>query len=121
LAKQLEKDSERRRASEFLFPSLDDWHLRTREAAIDALDTIGDPSSIEPLRRVASTDKLAAVRDRANRAADRIAARAAKPSETQDAAEIMDLKRRLESLEKELEATKKKLTTTPPAHAAGSD
>jgi len=120
LAKNLEKDSDRRKAAEFLYPSLDDWHLRTREAAIDALATIGEPSSAEPLRRVATNDHLAAVRERARKAADRVSAETAKATARGNAAEIEDLKRRLESMEKELEAAKKKLAA-PPAEMSGSD
>jgi len=120
LAKQLDKDSDRRRAAEFLYPSLDDWHLRTREATIDALATISEPSSVEPLRRVATNDRLAAVRERAMKAADRIGAESTKTTATKNASEIEDLKRRLESLERELEAAKKRLPT-PPAEMSGGD
>jgi HEAT repeat protein len=120
LAKQLEKDSDRRRAAEFLYPSLDDWHLRTREATIDALAAIGEPSSAESLRRVATNDRLAAVRERAKKAADRVSAETAKATARGNASEIEDLKRRLESVEKELEAAKKKLAAPAP-EMSGSD
>ncbi|HXV12662.1 MAG TPA: M1 family aminopeptidase [Candidatus Krumholzibacteria bacterium] len=120
LAKQLDKESDRRRAAESLYPALDDWHLRTREAAIDALAAIGEPSSVEPLRRVAANDRLAAVRERAAKAADRIGAESAKTTARNNAADIEELKRRLESVERELEAAKKKLAA-PASEAAGSD
>jgi aminopeptidase N len=120
IAKNLDEESARRRAAEFLYPSLDDWHLRTRGAAIDALATIGAPSSVEPLRRVASTDPVAEVREKARKAADRISADVAKPSAGSNAADIEDLKRRLESLERELEAAKKQLSP-PPSENAGSE
>ena len=120
IAKNLDRESDRRRAAEFLYPSLDDWHLRTRGAAIDALATIGAPSSVEPLHRVASTDHVADVRERARKAADRIAAEAAKSSARTNAADIADLKRRLESLERELEAAKKQLAPMP-SENAGSE
>ncbi|HEU4929134.1 MAG TPA: M1 family aminopeptidase [Candidatus Krumholzibacteria bacterium] len=120
LAKLVEKDGERRRAAEFLYPSLDDWHLRTRAAAIDALAAIAEPSSVDPLRRVAENDRVAEVRERAKKAADRIAAESGKTTARNTAAEIEDLKRRIESLERELEAAKKKLVA-PPAEMSGSD
>jgi aminopeptidase N len=120
LAKNLEKDSDKRRAAEFLYPSLDDWHLRTREATIDALATIGEPSSAEALRRVAANDRLAAVRERAMKAADKVALDPAKSTARQNAAEIEDMKRRLEMLERELEAAKKKLPS-PPGEMSGGN
>jgi aminopeptidase N len=120
IAKHLDEESQRRRAAEFLYPSLDDWHLRTRGAAIDALATIAAPSSVEPLRRVASTDPVAEVREKARKAADRIAADAAKASARTNAAEIEDLKRRLKTLEREMEAAKKQLAP-PPSEHAGDD
>lgn len=120
LAKQLEKEPDRRRAAEFLYPSLEDWHLRTREATIDALATIAEPSSVEALRRVATNDRLAAVRERAAKAADRVGAESAKVTARNNAADIEELKRRLESLERELEAAKKKLVA-PPSEMSGSD
>ena len=120
LAKQIDKDSDRRRAAEFLYPSLDDWHLRTREAAIEALAVISEPSSVEQLRRVATNDHVAEVRDRARGAADRIVAESAKATARMNASDIEDLKRRVESLERELEAAKKKLAGTP-GEMSGSD
>ena len=120
LGKLIEKDGERRRAAEFLYPSLDDWHLRTREAAIDALGVISEPSSIEPLRRVAENDRVAEVRERAQKAADRIAADAGKATARNNAADIEDLKRRIDSLEKELEAAKKK-SAAPAPEMSGDD
>ena len=120
LGKLLEKDSERRRAAEFLYPSLDDWHLRTREAAIEALTAIMEPSSVDPLRRVAANDRVAEVRERAQKAADRIAAEAGKATARNNAADIEDLKRRIDTLERELEATKKK-AAAPATEMSGSD
>ncbi len=120
LAKLLDKDSERRRAAEFLYPSLDDWHLRTRGATIDALAAIAEPSSTEPLRRVADNDRVAEVREKAQKAADGIAAASGKVTAGKNAADIEDLKRRIESLERELEAAKKRLVA-PPAEMSGSD
>ena len=120
LAKQLDKDSDRRRAAEFLYPSLDDWHLRTREATIEALAVISEPSSVEQLHRVATNDHVAEVRDRARNAADRITADSAKTTARMNASDIEDLKRRVESLEHELEAAKKKLAGTP-GEMSGSD
>ena len=114
LAQQLEKDSDKRRAAEFLYPSLGDWHLRTREAAIDALATIGEPSSAEALRRVAANDKVDAVRDRARAAADRVSVASAKTTVRMNAAEMEEMKRRLESLERELEAAKKRMAAPAP-------
>jgi aminopeptidase N len=46
LAKELEKDADRRRASDVLAGMVNDWHLRTREAAIEGLATIADPSAL---------------------------------------------------------------------------
>lgn len=120
LGKLVEKDGERRRAAEFLYPSLDDWHLRTRAAAIDALAAILEPSSVDPLRRVAANDRVAEVRERAQKAADRIAAEAGKATARNNAADIEDLKRRIESLERELEAAKKK-AVAPSPEMSGSD
>lgn len=114
LAQQLEKDSDKRRAAEFLYPSLEDWHLRTREATIDALATIGEPSSAEALRRVATNDNVAAVRDRARAAADRVSFASAKTTARMNAAEMEEMKRRLESLERELEAAKKRMAAPAP-------
>jgi len=104
LAKELEKDVDRRKAAEALAPGLDDWFLRTREATIDALTTISHPASVNPLRRVASTDPLEAVRARARKAADRIEAEARSAGgKTDQSAEIQDLKRRVEEMQKELD------------------
>lgn len=119
IAKQLDEQSDRRRAAEFLYPFLEDWHLRTRGAAIDALAAIGAPASVEPLRRVASTDRVAEVREKARKAADRLTADAAKPTAQTNAADIEDLKRRLQSLERELEAAKKQLAPAPPENTGG--
>ncbi|MCI0451802.1 MAG: HEAT repeat domain-containing protein, partial [Candidatus Latescibacteria bacterium] len=120
LAKQLDKESDRRRAAEFLYPSLEDWHLRTRQAAIDALEAIAEPSSAEPLRRVAANDRLAEVRERAAKAAEKVGVEPAKATARNNAAEIQELRRRLESLERELEAAKKK-AAAPASEASGSD
>ncbi|HEU4365847.1 MAG TPA: HEAT repeat domain-containing protein, partial [Candidatus Krumholzibacteria bacterium] len=116
LARELTKDSDRRRAAEFLHPFLDDWYLRTREAVMDALVTIGDPASVTALRRAESTDPLAAVRARAQRAADRIQAdAAARTAKTGTAAEVEDLKRRITTLEADLREARKGMATTPGA------
>jgi HEAT repeat protein len=40
LASQLVKDSDRRNSSDVIAQSLNDWHLRTREAAIEGLATV---------------------------------------------------------------------------------
>ncbi len=120
LAKQLDKDSDRRRAAEFLYPSLDDWHLRTREATIEALANIAEPTSVDALRRVAANDGVAEVRERARTAADKVTVASAKTTAGMNAADVEDLKRRVESLEHELEAAKKKLAAEP-AHTSGSD
>jgi aminopeptidase N len=113
LAKRLEKETDRRRAAEFLYPFLDDGYLRTREAVIDALATIAEPTSVEPLRRLASSDRVAAVRERARKAADRVEAATEKATALDNAASIEDLKRRLEAMEREMEAAKKKLAAPP--------
>lgn len=120
IAKQLDEEPARRRAADFLYPSLNDWNLRTREATIEALATISAPSSVEPLRRVGSTDPVAEVRERALKAADRITADTAKATVRGNAADIEDLKRRLESVERELEAAKKKLAM-PASEVSGGD
>ncbi len=120
IAKNLEKDSDRRKAAEFLYPSLDDWHLRTRQATIEALATINEPTSVDALRRVAQNDRVGEVRERAQKAADRIGVDPAKTTAKHNAGEIEELKRRLETLERELESTKKKLPAAA-AEAAGSD
>jgi aminopeptidase N len=104
LAKELEKESDRRRASDVIAGMVDDWHLRTRGAAIDALVTIGDPSAVATLQRVASNDPLADLRQRAKISVDRInVANAAKAAKASDAATVEELTRRLEALEKEAE------------------
>jgi len=114
LARELTKESDRRRAAEFLAPFLDDWYLRTREAVIDALITIGDPGSVGTLERVATGDPLAAVRDRARKGAERIRAEhATRSGKTTTAAELEELKRRVATLEDDLREARKAL--------AGSD
>ncbi len=108
LAGDIEKESDRRRAAEFLYPFLDDWYLRTREAVIDALATIGDPSSVTRLQQVASSDPLAEVRGRARKAVDRVRIRAAETGRTEAlGADIEDLKRRLSTLEMRVEDVRK--------------
>ena len=108
LAKELEKDSERRRASDVVAASLDDWHLRTREAAIEGLATIGDASALPNLTRVASTDPVAEVRDKAQKAADRVTAHvAAAKGTTDESATIEELKRRVQTLEQEAEKARR--------------
>jgi aminopeptidase N len=108
LAREFEKDAQRRKASDALAAMVDDWHLRTREAVIDGLAVLSDPSATVVLRRVAANDALAAVRDRARRAADRIdAAEAARSQKTDAAAQIEDLERRVEALQKEIDETRR--------------
>jgi len=108
LGKELEKDSDRRRASDVVAASLNDWHLRTREAAIDALATIADPTALPALQRVASADRVEEVRTRAQKAMDRINARLAAAQATTDAsASIEDLKRRVQTLEQEAERARR--------------
>jgi len=108
LAKELEKDSDRRRASDVVAASLDDWHLRTREAAIEGLATIGDASALPNLTRVASTDPVAEVRDKAQKAADRVTAHVAAAKGTIDeSATIEELKRRVQTLEQEAEKARR--------------
>jgi aminopeptidase N len=108
LAKELEKEAQRRKASDALAAMVDDWHLRTREAVIDALAVISDPSAIPTLRRAAASDPLDAVRDRARRAADRIgAAESARVEKTDEAVQIEDLRRRIDELQKAIDETRK--------------
>jgi aminopeptidase N len=108
LAKDLEKESDRRRASDFIAGMVNDWHLRTRRTAIDALVTIGDPSAIATLTRVASNDPLADLRERAKTSADRIAvANAVQSQKSDEAASVQELKRRLEALEKQAEEARR--------------
>lgn len=108
LAKLLPKDADRSHAADFLLPFLNDWFLRTREATIDALATIGAPSAIPDLRRVASSDPVAEVRGRAGKAADRIeAARALAAGQTNATGDVEDLKRRVSELEKEMRQARK--------------
>ena len=88
--------------------SLDDWHLRTREAAIEGLATIGDASALPNLTRVASTDPVAEVRDKAQKAADRVTAHvAAAKGTTDESATIEELKRRVQTLEQEAEKARR--------------
>jgi aminopeptidase N len=108
LAKELEKDTDRRKASDVMAGMVNDWHLRTREAAIEALATIADPSALPTLQRVASNDPVAEVRDRAQKAADRItAATAVAKGAGNDAATMEDLKRRVDALEKEADQARR--------------
>jgi aminopeptidase N len=108
LAKDLEEGAARRRASDVIAAMVDDWHLRTRRAAIDALVTIGDPSAIPALQRVASNDPLAELRERAGAAVDRIAAaNAATRAATDRSANLEELRRRVETLEKEAERVRR--------------
>ena len=108
LASELEKESDRRRASDVIAGMVDDWHLRTRRTAIDALVTIADPSAISTLNRVASNDPLADLRDRAKTSADRVAVvNAARTQKTDQAASVEELRRRIESLEKEAEKARR--------------
>jgi aminopeptidase N len=117
LGAELAKDADRRRAAEYLYPGLDDWYLRTREASIDAIAKIGHPSSVTVLRRVASSDLLSAVRDRAAKAATRIEARQAVTDGTvTDAARIQELQKRVDALEQQLQETRKAVA---PGAAAG--
>lgn len=107
LAKELEHEGDRRKAADFLAGGLDDWHLRTRQTTIDALATLEQPTSIGPLRRIASTDPLAELRARARKAADRIdVATKTVSAKTDEAAEIQDLKRRVEEMKNELDASR---------------
>jgi aminopeptidase N len=108
LAKELEKDADRRRASDVLAGMVNDWHLRTREAAIEGMATIADPSALPTLQRVASSDPLAEVRDRAHKAADRVTAQVAAAKATTDqSASIEELKRRIATLEQEAEKARR--------------
>jgi len=112
LAKELEKEGARRDASDFIAAGINDWHLRTREATIDALISIAHPSSVPALRRSASNDPLQAVRARAARAADRVEAEASKMSaRTDQSADIKDLKRQVEELQKDLDAVRRRNPT----------
>jgi aminopeptidase N len=118
LAHELTRDTDRRRAAEFLAPFLDDWYLRTREAVIDALVTIGDPGSVAPLERVAASDPLAEVRDRARKGADRIRVGAAVTAgATTSAADVEELRRRIATLEDDLRAARKAAAGMPAAGA----
>jgi aminopeptidase N len=113
LAANLEKETERRRASDVIAGMVDDWHLRTRGAAIDALVTIGDPSAIPTLQRVASNDPLADLRNRAGKAVDRIRTKSALAAAKDDqGARIEELRRRVEALEKEAEKARREAATS---------
>ena len=102
LGSQLVKDSERRSACDVIAQSLNDWHLRTREAAVEGLATVADPSALPSLQRVASSDPVAEVRDRAHKASDRVTAQiAAGKATTDQSATIEELKRRIQTLEQE--------------------
>jgi HEAT repeat protein len=107
LAKELVKDSDRRKASDVIAESLGDWHLRTREAAIEGLATVADPSALASLQRVGSTDPVAEVRDRAHKASDRITAQLATAKTTPDqSATIEELRRRVQTLETEADQSR---------------
>jgi aminopeptidase N len=113
LAKELQKDSDRRRASDVVAQSLGDWHLRTREASIEGLAVIGDPSALPSLQRVASSDPVAEVRDRAHKASDRVTAQiAAAKATTDQSATIEELKRRMQVLEQEAEKAQREAAAT---------
>jgi aminopeptidase N len=102
LAKELVKDADRRSASDVIAQSLTDWHLRTREAAIEGLAVVADPSALPSLQRVASNDPVAEVRDRARKASDRVTAQlAAAKGSTDQAATIEELTRRVRTLEQQ--------------------
>jgi len=108
LAKELVKDSDRRKASDVIAESLGDWHLRTREAAIEGLATVADPSALASLQRVASADPVAEVRDRARKASDRVTAQiAAGKATTDEAATIEELKRRVQAVEQEADQVRR--------------
>ncbi|HEX5132451.1 MAG TPA: M1 family aminopeptidase [Candidatus Krumholzibacteria bacterium] len=114
LAHDLKRDTDRRKAAEFLYPALDDWHLRTREAAIDALVSIGAPEAVSALERVASSDPLAEVRARARVAAARItAAEAARTATVADDATVDELQKRVSALENELRQVRKAVKPAP--------
>jgi len=120
LASTYGKDSDRRRAAEYLHPFLDDWYLRTREAVIDALVTIGDPVSVAPLRRIAATDPLEAVRNRARTGADRIeAGERLRAATTRSAADVEDLKRRISDLEAQINELRRASAATETSPGSG--
>jgi hypothetical protein len=102
LAALLIKDADRKKASDVIAQSLNDWHLRTREAAVEGLATVADPSALPNLQRMASNDPVAEVRDRAHKASDRVTAQiAAGKATTDQSATIEELKRRVQTLETE--------------------
>jgi len=112
LANQLTKDSDRRKASDVIAESLNDWHLRTREAAIEGLATVADPSALAALQRVGSADPVAEVRDRAHKASDRVTAQiAAGKATTDQSASVEELKRRVQMLEQEAEKARQDSAT----------
>jgi len=112
LGHDLAKDGDRRRASDVIATMVDDWHLRTRRAAIDALVTIGDPSAIPTLQRMASNDPLADLRERARTGADQVTAMTAElKTNTNQAVTIEELKRRVNTLEQDAEKARRDAAT----------
>ena len=103
LAKELDKEKDRERASEFLADMLDDWYLRTRRTVVQALGTLSDPSAVEPLRQMAKSDPIEDLRVRAARVANRIETKSDGVAKKQELeTDIKSLQDQIKALQKEL-------------------
>ncbi|MDH3197254.1 MAG: M1 family aminopeptidase [Candidatus Krumholzibacteria bacterium] len=108
LAKQLRSEGERERAADFLAAQLDDWHVKTRLAAVGALESLGEKAGVAPLRRAASSDPLEQVRGAARRAADRLESLGSEKTDVEAAkARIRRLEDRVDELGDEVEALRR--------------
>jgi hypothetical protein len=108
LARQLEGEGEREGAVALIARQLDDWHVKTRLAAIAALEALGERAGVAPLRRVASADPLEQVREAARRAADALQSRGAEKTDVEAAkARIRRLEERVDELSDQVDALRR--------------
>jgi aminopeptidase N len=105
LAKKLESERDRERAVDHLADMLDDWYLKTRTSVIAALQEMGEPRAVDPLRKVARSDPVESVRLRAERAAVAIETKGELIAEQEDRQiKIRRLSGKIDELQRDLRA-----------------
>lgn len=105
-----DEDTIQRVAGKFA-PMLDDWYVRTREAASRALDKLGVEGSVNDLRVRAQIEKVPWVAKRMEAAANAIETRSPKEDNSLEdlAAKVKGLQDSIQELEEQLEALAKKV------------
>ena len=111
LALETEDEDTIQQVADTFEPMLDDWYVRTRESATNALDKLGMASSVNDLRVRAQVEKVPWVAERMDAAANAVESRSPRKStDLEDlAAKVKGLEDSIQELENLLDELTKKV------------